>query len=264
MKFELLPSEATIFGLHFDITRRLNEDYGVIKSGSKTFSILGDDSFANQVEMPNDDSSDWDDDVVTSKPSFYSYDGPSQKITFNNLNSWDNTSSYNKWIGDFEEFVRVSFREFPYTPTGENILGSRCSISTPWTHGRTLVTRTKVGASDPYDAPDQQYKVITAAISHSTPTRTLGLGDGEIEIVLLADCDTEGYKINFINDNICLLLDTNGEVDQAVLSSGKWILQSNKIRVTIANNEEQPYVFGNELKFSTLNNTELFEKIKIE
>ncbi len=263
MKFELIPSAAKSFNLHFDITRRLNEESGKIVSGNNSFSNTSDDSFLDQVEMPNDDGKDGDEDTFTSNPIFYSYDAPAGRIS-SNSDSHENTRSYKKWIGDFEEFVRVSLNEFPFSPTGENILGSRCSKVTTWTHGRGLVIRTIEGTSDPYDAPNQHYEVITKPISHSTPTRTLGLGLGAIEIELYDDCDTEGYTINFLNDNKCELRDTNGEVDLATLSNGKWILQSNKIKVTISNNEEEPFTVGNQLKFSTLNNTELFEKIELK
>ena len=256
IEFELIPASAKSFNLFFDITRRLNEESGEMNSGTGVFSNDSNDMFLPQVEMPNDDTGNGDEDVTTSCPVMYSYDGPASNI------GQVSALSYIKWIGDFEEFVRVSFHPFPAAV--ESIEGSRCSDIVKWCHGRTLVAKSKPGAIDKYNSMNQEFQVINSAASFSTPIRTSGNGTGNISINLLGNAITQGYSLFFSSPIKCELRSNGQIVDSKNITNSKWNLKDpGKLEIEISNNTASPFTFGTQLNFSVLNDNRLFNNVKI-
>lgn len=171
--------------------------------------------------------------------------------------------SYTKFIGNFEETVRLSFNPINHVPTGEYIVGSRCSAITPWKHGRVLVLKGE--GSDPYDASQQKYQVIDDGLTYSTPTRTSGSGTGLINIELLSNATTRGYEIWFTSDTSCSLYSGGSMIDDSQLLQGEWnLVVEDRISIEIMNDDSNPYLINNNLWFSTLNDIEIFDKIKVE
>lgn len=273
IEFNLFPHQAKDLGLYFDITRRLDEESGKIISGSNSFSDDSDDAFELQVEMPNDDRHNTDEDVLTSSPKFYSYDGPSDPLVYPNWVSGSTTDSYTKWIGDFREFVRVSFNPIPHDiiieedeselVEGELISGSRCSPEIIWELGRVLVLTSK-HLNDPYNAPNQKYEVLSNAITHSVPTRIVGTGTGTINISLLSNVETKGYDVNFSSNGRCKLFSGGVLIHEVVRIGGTWELEHpGRMKLTISDDVSLPYQAGDRILFTTLNDSNLYSKIKL-
>lgn len=262
MEFEILPSGVEVLPIYFDMTRRLNEDSGTMTSGTNTFTNTSDDSFALQNEMPNDDSHN--DDTDASPTTMYVYDAPAGQIN-PNYPSNSSTTGFKYWIGEFEEFARVSFSPIqPNNGSGETIIGSRCSEITQWEHGRCL--RLVSSASDAYDTSTQNFEVIPSGVTHSIPARISGSGNGNISINYLSGISTEGYSILFSNGGTtCSLYNAAGLIDSKSLLNNQWtLIDPNKITINIQNNSANPYVDMTLMYFSVINEPTIFNDIGIQ
>lgn len=169
--------------------------------------------------------------------------------------------SYTKFIGNFEETVRFSFNPINHYTTGNYIVGSRCSAITPWKHGRVLVLKGE--GSDPYDASQQKYQVIDDSLTYSTPTRTVGVGTGNIE-VSLATSQTQGCQIYFGPNNKAQVYCKEELVAESYLEEDTWTLYADELNMVISNDTINSFLEGDQLFFSILSDTDLYEKIKIE
>lgn len=260
-----MPATASSFGLYFDITRRLDEESGEMASGTGVFSNISNDMFSPQVEMPNDDSMSFDEDIVTSFPTLYSYDASASEIGMVQPQGATSPNSYVKWIGDFEEFVRVSFSPIPaVNPGSEQVHGTRCSDLVKWCHGRTLVAKAGLGAIDPYITSSQKLEVIKSASTYSTPIRLMGNGNGNINVTLLPNATTQGYSLFFPSNLRCELRNGSNVIQSVLINNQVWTLEdSGKIKVTVSNNSTNPFVMGTQLDFSTLVSARLFNAVKI-
>ncbi len=262
IEYNLQPSGAESLPLFFDMTRRLDESSGNMISGQSAFSNTSDDSFEVQVELGNDDEHNEDTDA--SPLIMHVYDAPGG-FTSSNASQGQNTFSYKFWDGDFEEFVRMSFNPIQgINENGEEVIGSKCSENTSWEHARCLVL-TSSDQIDPYDPSNQEYVVLPSTHTNSTPTRIQGSSTGNIEVQLFSGGTTEGYRLFFSNSNTCLLYNSSGTlIDSATLNSmNQWILtDSGKIKVTITNNNS--FQAMDDFVFSVLNDSALFNNIKIE
>jgi len=108
-------------------------------------------------------------------------------------------------------------------------------------------------------------RTIDSPVTHSMPTRTEGAGSGKINIKILSEVETKGYKIFFESNTICRLESNGILIDRKTIDQSQWILTDpNKIQITIKNNTNNPYLSVDELYFSTLNDSILFNLIKIE
>ena len=171
--------------------------------------------------------------------------------------------SYTKFIGNFEETVRLSFNPINHDTTGNYIVGSRCSAITPWKHGRVLVLKGE--GSDPYNASQQKYQVIDDSLTYSTPTRTSGSGTGLINIELLSNATTKGYEIRFNSNSTCRLYNGTDLIAEADIVGNMYILEdNNKVKVTINDDDQSTFIQGTRMWFTVLSNQSLFNSIKIE
>lgn len=261
VEFELFPKDVeTLWSIHFDVTRRKSTERQTMISGANQFVTIQGSNFPNNPEFANDDEITRDDEDNT-PDVFYGYDGPNIKIN-PNLPTGQNSFAYDKYNGNFEEFVRMSFEPFPYIGTG--VQGSRCSYKVPWVHNRCVKIWSD-DPNDPYSPPNQRYKVIESVASHSMPTRNMGAGTGIIVIELLANAETEGYAIIFDDNNIANLYNSAILVDTKVKSNGGWVLMdSGKINVIVQDNPSLPYNSMDDIRFSVLNSSTIFNNIKVE
>lgn len=171
--------------------------------------------------------------------------------------------SYTKFIGNFEETVRLSFNPINHDTTGNYIVGSRCSAITPWKHGRVLVLKGE--GSDPYDASQQKYQVIDSGLTFSTPTRIFGMSTGVIDITLLQDIQSTGYEIIFDLNGKCKVFSGNQLIDQDVEIDDTWSLEHvDKIRIVIHNSSDNAFMPMDRFRFSVLNDNAVYSKIEVE
>ena len=152
-------------------------------------------------------------------------------------------------------FSELLFKSYP---------GSRCSDKVPWVHNRCL----KLWSDDPndsYSLPNQRYRVLDAAVTHSMPTRVSGNGNGKIEIQLLKNVVSDGYYIEFIDNNIAELYNSSSLVSSVGKVNGKWEFKDkDKIEIIIIDNPEEAYQSMDVLYFSVLVSSQIFNNIKIE
>jgi len=264
LEYQLFPAEASSLGLYLDITRRLEEiENGNMTSGANTFSDDRDDFFSEQVEKPNDDKHNSDEDISTSFPRLFSYDGPSGYVD-PGYQIGQNVFSFKVWEGNFEEFVRVSFKPLNYEVEQQEvgpILGTRCSDTIQWQH-RRLLKITSNSAEDPYSPPNLVYEQVTQGYSASTPNIYKGTGRGEITINLNPNGKTEGYRIFFLSDTVAYLYNLENELlgSSNLNNNGLWELVCDGLSVTINNSEEFPYLENDVIYFSALERSD-FELI---
>ena len=262
IEFQLIPNGIKdIWPLYFDVTRRINKSRDGLISGQNTFTNIESKSFPSNPDLPNDDAiSNDDEDNIPNQ--LFGFDGPSEPVN-PGLDVGQNSYGYIKSDHNFEEYVRMSFE--PMQGNGNQLYGSRCSDKVPWVHNRCLKIWSD-NTTDPYAPPNQRYKVIEGALTHSMPTRYVGSGKGDINITLSTSSVTSGYTIVFDDDLILNLFDENLVFITGVPKiNNSWNLNiNNQFQISIMNNITSPYKSMDALTFSILNNSVIYNDIKIE
>jgi hypothetical protein len=261
IEFQLIPNGIKdIWPLYFDVTRRINKSRDGLISGQNTFTNIESKSFPSNPDLPNDDAiSNDDEDNIPNQ--LFGFDGPSEPVN-PGLDVGQNSYGYIKSDHNFEEYVRMSFE--PIQGNGNQLYGSRCSDKVPWVHNRCLKIWSD-NTTDPYAPPNQRYKVIEGAVTHSMPTRVFGIGKGKIEITFLSNATSDGYTILFKDNNIAELYNATSQVSMSNKINGKWMLEEiNKIKVVVTDDLVNPYNAVDRLYFSVLNSASIFNDIKIE
>lgn len=105
--------------------------------------------------------------------------------------------------------------------------------------------------------------MIDDGLTYSTPTRVVGIGKGAIDISLY-NTQTYGCQIYFRTNNKSQIY-CDGVLSVEAFKNGEtWTLSTNELTMVITNNINHPFLEGDWLFFSILNDSNLYEKIKIE
>jgi hypothetical protein len=174
-------------------------------------------------ELPNDDMGSVDEDNTpsTSNGYIYSYDCPSIDIT------WETgTYAFRIRKRTFKEWVRVQLNNTTF-PTGESVQGSRASHKVQW----YMLCYFKRDSSGKWIEDNTNP-------SYNTPVFT-GIGNGTIDVTLLANAVTEGFTATYDLANLKWTLtgtsggSTSKKVKNAPVGT-QWKLKiGNKIEVVI-------------------------------